>query len=184
MQEQEKKCWNSKYSRIKLSVYDTNNKLNVFFSFIREERKGDQATIDNMKQRILAKYYNNQFRKAFVWDNQTDTLIEKLEPEPEQTPEISRIKLVVYDTLNRRIERYSNKFEDQKTIDFAVGSMHVRVLQLELRGRFNAAIFYDAQTGSEISRAEPYRRAWKTKKGVTPYPQEHSQKVPHTFAMS
>ena len=34
MQEQEKKCWNSKYSRIKLSVYDTNNKLNVFFSFV------------------------------------------------------------------------------------------------------------------------------------------------------
>lgn len=161
-QKAKKKAFDPTKSRVKLVVYDQMNVQKSFYSFLRDDRKGYEHTINAMKKRILADHYRNNFKNATFYNTHTDSLLLRVSQDTvARTITNSKVKLVVYDSANAKHTFYSNVDEDKQDNDFIIGSMHQRILHFKMCGKYNSAIFYAFSTDEEIARYSSYGRITK-----------------------
>jgi hypothetical protein len=157
LEKPKKKNFNNQTSRVKLVVYDNANNGKTFYSFAADDKKGYEYTLKAMKERILRKMYRQKFKKAIFYNNTSESVLEKISPTQfEQKYGKSKIKLLVYDSTNQRREFFPNQLESDQPVEFILGSMSARILQIEFRNRFNAAMFYDLETGEELIKVSAY----------------------------
>lgn len=157
MQKQKKRAFDKEKSRIKLMVYDQNDNGKAFYSFIRDDRKGYEYTIKAMKLRILRDYYRQKFKKAIFFNTHTDSVIERItNDEFAQKFTKSKVKLLVYDSLNKRHQFFPTELENACNIDFILGAMTGRIVNGLFNNQFNVAIFYRVENGEEITRLGKY----------------------------
>lgn len=132
---------------IKLVVWDNHNTQHTMYNFISENKLGTQKIIFKMKERLLRKYFKNQFRNAIFYDTVSGNELDKVS---NPNTILSKVKLVVYQG-ERKITRYSTVEEEKLTRDFTVGAMMQRVLLIEFKNDYRIGIFFDTSDNTEIT---------------------------------
>ncbi|MBN2649342.1 MAG: hypothetical protein JXR50_06340 [Prolixibacteraceae bacterium] len=149
---QKENKWEPEKSRVKLVVYDRNNSEKTFYSYPKDDRKGVAYIVESMKKRLLKKYYQRKFNSAIFYDTRSDSEITRVTSADFVK---SKVKLVVFSDNGRR-EFWSLASEETMSVEFTVGAMSHRILMLVFNNHYKVAIFYDVQSGQEITRLSPY----------------------------
>ncbi|MCT4588337.1 MAG: hypothetical protein N4A71_10980 [Carboxylicivirga sp.] len=157
MPKSKKRAFDNQQSRVKLMVYDKENNGKAFYSFLKDDKKGYEHTINAMKERILQKLYRRNFNNAIFYNTATDSVIERISPDKfAQVYAKNKVKLVIYDSKNQKHTRYSTLEDDKQSIDYILGVMNERYLK---GVKINAAMFYDVETGQQLAKHTGYGRA-------------------------